>query len=54
MEDFIERMRKNANPLFWISTTIMVAMMIYPPTSEWFWTVLPFVCTFYVQKMDWI
>jgi hypothetical protein len=38
--------------LFGISTALMVALLIWYP--EWHWAVLPFVCTFFVQAMDWL
>ena len=35
---------------FFISTAIMLAMMVFLP--GWFWVVIPFVCTYLVQAFD--
>jgi hypothetical protein len=35
---------------FFISLAIMIAMMIFVPS--YFWTVLPFVVTFFAMAMD--
>jgi len=37
---------------FLISTVAMIAMMIIIP--EWFWVLLPMVCTYFVMAMDWM
>jgi hypothetical protein len=38
--------------LFGISLAVMVGLLFTYP--EWFWVILPFVCTYFVQAMDWI
>jgi hypothetical protein len=38
--------------LFGISLAVMIGLLCTRP--EWFWVVLPFVCTYFVQAMDWI
>ena len=37
---------------FLISLVAMVALMIIIP--EWFWVLLPMVCTYFVMAMDWM
>ena len=37
---------------FIVSTLAMVGFVIIKP--EWFWVMLPFVCTFFVLMMDWL
>ena len=38
--------------LFGVSLAVMVGLLFTYP--EWFWVILPFVCTYFVQAMDWI
>ena len=37
---------------FLISTVAMIALMVIIP--EWFWVLLPMVCTYFVMAMDWM
>jgi len=37
---------------FGVSLVAMLAFLVIKP--EWFWVVLPFVCTFFVKGMDWL
>lgn len=41
-----------AKMLFWVFLAIMIVFMVVKP--EWFWVWLPFVCTYFVQMMDWM
>ncbi len=36
--------------LFFISTVVFVAMLIYTP--QWFWLALPFVLTYLTRALD--
>lgn len=36
--------------LFFVSTAIMIAMLLFVP--QWFWLVLPFSCTYLVKALD--
>lgn len=38
--------------LFFISLAAMLGMLFFTPYGQWFWLILPIVCTSFVQAMD--
>ncbi len=37
---------------FTISVLLTVGFLLVKP--EWFWVMLPFVCTYFIQALDWM
>jgi hypothetical protein len=37
---------------FAISVALTIVFLLVRP--EWFWVMLPFVCTYFIQALDWM
>lgn len=38
--------------LFFISLIAMLGLLFFTPYGQWFWLILPVVCTSFAQAMD--
>lgn len=51
----MERTQKSTGKywiLFFLSLALMLALLFVTPYGQWFWLVLPVVCTSFVMAMD--
>lgn len=52
----MERVKKNTSKywgLFFISLIAML-VLLFSPYGQWFWLILPFVCTYFALAMDFL
>ena len=51
----MERIQKSAGKhwiTFFLSLAAMLGLFFLTPYGQWFWLILPIVCTSFVQAMD--